>query len=274
MNSDIILTGLPRSGTTLACHLLNRLPSSVALHEPMYPISMRGMSREQAMVEVRAFFKQQREQIITSGWAVSKASGGKVPLNHLSDPDANGVRRSIIDGRAITVEVADKNDFRLVIKHPAFFTACLRELEELFDCYALVRNPLSLMLSWRNTPFDHGAGRASAAEGFDPELGRRLDGEPDLLERQFILLDYYFDRYVPMNAANVLRYEALVISQGRALSVIDPAAETLSGDLQDRNALWIDTDEEARAVAERLLARESPCWLFYARSEVEALVAG
>ena len=31
--ANIVLTGLPRSGTTLACRLLNLLPDTVALHE-------------------------------------------------------------------------------------------------------------------------------------------------------------------------------------------------------------------------------------------------
>ncbi len=33
--SNIILTGVPRSGTTLICHLLNQLPGVGALHEPL-----------------------------------------------------------------------------------------------------------------------------------------------------------------------------------------------------------------------------------------------
>ena len=31
---DVLLTGLPRVGTTLACHLLNTLPDAVGLDEP------------------------------------------------------------------------------------------------------------------------------------------------------------------------------------------------------------------------------------------------
>ena len=31
---NVVLTGLPRSGTTLACHLLNKLPDTVAVLEP------------------------------------------------------------------------------------------------------------------------------------------------------------------------------------------------------------------------------------------------
>jgi hypothetical protein len=33
--ANVVLTGLPRSGTTLVCRLLNKLPDTVALHEPL-----------------------------------------------------------------------------------------------------------------------------------------------------------------------------------------------------------------------------------------------
>ena len=39
---DIILTGIARSGTTLSCSLLNKLPQCVALHEPMNPAELIG----------------------------------------------------------------------------------------------------------------------------------------------------------------------------------------------------------------------------------------
>jgi hypothetical protein len=35
--ANVVLMGLPRSGTTLACHLLNKLPDTVALAEPISP---------------------------------------------------------------------------------------------------------------------------------------------------------------------------------------------------------------------------------------------
>ena len=32
---NVLITGTPRSGTTLLCSLLNKVPDTVALHEPM-----------------------------------------------------------------------------------------------------------------------------------------------------------------------------------------------------------------------------------------------
>ena len=43
---DVVLTGPPRSGTTLACHMLNKLPGTVALHEPIPPRRFAGLDGE------------------------------------------------------------------------------------------------------------------------------------------------------------------------------------------------------------------------------------
>jgi hypothetical protein len=73
---DIVLTGPGRSGTTLACYLLNKLPNTV--------------------------------------------------------------------GKEL------RPDFQLIIKQPRLFTALLPTLAKQFPCYAVVRNPLSVMASRRS----------------------------------------------------------------------------------------------------------------------------
>lgn len=49
--ANVVLTGLPRSGTTLACRLLNLLPDTVALHEPIAPGRFAGLADEQALLD-------------------------------------------------------------------------------------------------------------------------------------------------------------------------------------------------------------------------------
>jgi hypothetical protein len=43
-DNNILITGTPRSGTTLPCHLLNELPDTVALHEPMKVKEFSGLT--------------------------------------------------------------------------------------------------------------------------------------------------------------------------------------------------------------------------------------
>jgi hypothetical protein len=80
--ANIVLTGLPRSGTTLACRLLNTLPDTVALHEPIAPGKFADAEDESAVLEgVERFFRRMRRMIRREKVALSKNVGGKIPDN-------------------------------------------------------------------------------------------------------------------------------------------------------------------------------------------------
>ena len=142
---DVILTGVARSGTTLACTLLNRLPQCVALHEPLSPVTLRDAGSRQAAGErVTAFFAAQRASLLATGDAVSRSIDGVIPDNpYAAVPGPDGLRRSVVTPG--TVHFAKPLDvgFRLVVKHPSCFTALLDVLVERFPCIAMVRNPLA-----------------------------------------------------------------------------------------------------------------------------------
>lgn len=79
--NNIILTGAPRSGTTLACHLLNKLPDALALHEPIRPARFVDPEAGPDMVlaAMERFFNEQRQQAREQGTVASKGVGGVVP---------------------------------------------------------------------------------------------------------------------------------------------------------------------------------------------------
>ena len=269
---NIILTGLARSGTTLTCNLLNSLPNTVALHEPLSPKEFAGASGDQFLRRIVAFFDHQRERIVREGRARSKAAEGKVPSNPLGDLRENGKRRSVLDSNEIVVSNVDRRAFDLCIKQPSLFTARLPELVEIFDCYATVRNPLSVLLSWRDSGMPVSTGRVPGAESSDPTLAARLDAIPDVLERQLLLLDYFCGRYRDYLPGRTIRYEDVIASGGSALSAIVPAAAELREPFSSRNRLNLDRDPDARRIAETLLARDNACWSFYHKEDVEALL--
>lgn len=269
---NVLLTGLPRSGTTLTCSLLNTVPDCVALSEPMPVQQLAALPPAEFVSEIVRFFDEQRERILREGRAASKSRQGRVPTNTRSDPDQSGVRKSVVDGTEIEVGNITGPAFSVFIKHPAFFTAALPVLVERFDCYALVRNPLSVIISWGNSGMAVGKGRLPAAERADPALAAALAAEPDTLERQLILLDYCFHRYRTHLPGRVLRYEEIIASGGKALALFHPAASCLDEPLQSRNPLFVTQDPAAAQIAKRLLERDSPCWDFYDRTAVEALL--
>ena len=270
--TDILLTGLPRSGTTLMCHLLNKLPNAVALDEPMNPNKLADIPMEDILVQMRAFIDTERRRVLREGKATSKARNGATASNHLSDEDADGRRLRLINGRQIIVSNVNRPDFRLYIKHPAFFTACLPYLAPRMQCFAIVRSPLPLILSWRNSGMAVEDGRLPVAERFDSNLANTLAALPDVLSRQLILMSYFFRQFADHLPGRVLKYEDVVATRGRALALINPDAKTLDEPLSSRNARMIGRDSEARLIAKRLLENDNACWQFYRREEVEDLL--
>ncbi len=271
---NIILTGLPRSGTTLACSLLGQLPDVVALHEPMRPMMISGLGGSEFIDTVVEFFDAMRQQIKTEGTAASKSQEGRVPRNPLGDQVIDGQRVKNIDGNIISVENVTTPRFDLCMKHPAMFTARLPVLAEVFDCYAIVRNPLSVLLSWRDSGMSVGDGHSPAAESHDPELAALLRELPDVLDRQIALLDYMFARYRDFLPDRTIRYEDVISTGGAALSAVVPAAKSLEEELSSRNRRLVVKNADTLHIARRLLENAEACWFFYDQSDVLSMVEG
>jgi hypothetical protein len=273
---DIILTGIARSGTTLSCSLLNKLPQCVALHEPMNPAELVDLNFPDAyLARVASFFAEQRASLLGSGTAVSKARDGRVPDNPFgSAPATAGLRPSTVKNQEVHFEKRLRPDFRLVVKHPNFFTATLTTLLTRYACYAIVRNPLAALLSWHSIQAPVNDGHLPYGEAFDAGLKADLAAEPDRLGRQLIILKWYYSRYATLLPRDhVIRYEELVSSGGRALAVIDPDAAALAEPLESRNTSKLYDAGLVRRLADPLLDDESIYGGFYGRADVEQLCA-
>ena len=273
--TDILLCGLPRSGTTLACNLLNQLPETVALHEPMRVREFGSLADYAAVCQaIGRFCDEQRATLRAQGLARSKQVAGAVPTNtHSEERPAGGLRQSVVSGGALVVDKPLSPDFLLVVKHISAFAAILGEAVHHFPVYALVRNPLATLASWNSIDFGFRQGRAAAAERLDPALAARLAAIPDDYDRQLALLSWFheqFQRNLPERA--IIRYESLIDSHGHALSVIQPSAAELSESLQSYNLNPLYDRASTLRIGERLLRSEGAYWDFYPRSSVESLL--
>lgn len=274
---DVILTGIARSGTTLACSLLNRLPDTVALHEPMSPRMLVGRGVPDGVLErVADFFAAQRRSLLERGEARSRGVDGRIPEDpYAAVPGPEGRRPSLAREGVVRFDKPLTAGFRLVLKHPSCFTALLGTLTRRFPCHAIVRNPLSILLSWQTTQAHWNDGRQPAAEAFDDGLRDRLDAEPDPIGRQLTMLAWSFGQYARhLPAEAVIRYEDLVTTGGRALAGVAPAAAGLRVPLQDRNANPLYRRVDVSTLGRRLLASAGPHWDFYSRDSVASLLDG
>lgn len=273
---DIILTGVPRSGTTLTCHLLGQLPDVVALHEPG------PMKRADAMGDRKAFrravvdfFAKTRRDVLRTGAAVSKHSGGKVPDNPWGGRSAGGaVRERLVTAGEIKIDKELSPDFWLCVKYPVPFTVLLEDLMPVFRCFAVVRNPLSVLSSWRSLDLPVSRGRATVAERLDRRLAQGLEALPDLLDKQIFLLSWFFEKYRLLPAASVIRYEEVVSSGGRCLGVVVPGAGALRQSLESKNKNALYDKDDLKRVGEKLLESDGAFWDFYTKDSVRALMNG
>ena len=273
---DIVLTGPPRSGTTLACRLLGGLPDTVALHEPIPPRSLAGLGTGDAVLGgVERFFGEMRRSILTRGVVVSKHVGGEVPDNVYEGTSSGDAPRAHAGKEKGEIPITKdlERDFSLVIKHPAMFTALLPILARRFSCYAVVRNPLSILASWNSVDHNVREGHAPAAERHDAGLKAELASTEDRVERQLCLLSWFFGRYhETLDEDHVIRYEEIVASGGRALSAVVPTAAALDEPLESKNLNEAYGRDGMRRLGERLLEREGAYWRFYGRESVEGLL--
>jgi hypothetical protein len=273
--NNVLITGTPRSGTTLTCHLLNKLPETVALHEPMRVGRLADLrDYEEIRRAIKRFCDEQRESIHMRKVATSKNIGGAVPDNHFEAiRSGTGLRQSLVSKGEIVLDKELSQDFMLALKHPAYFAAVLKGLVERFPVYAVVRNPLATLSSWSSIDVNIQRGRAPAAEQFDSDLKARLDSIEDALDRQIYLLGWFhkqFRRHLPDES--IIRYEAVVESGGKALDIIRPEAANLDEPLESQNKSKLYDREGMARIGERLLASDGAYWESYSRESVERLL--
>ena len=270
--NDLALTGIPRGGTTLACRLAGLARDCVALFEPMDPGTL-PVDRGAAIDGVGAFFRDTRQRLEREGVAPSKQRDGQVPDNPYSAPDANGKRQWLVAPGLIEMPPPAPG-FTLAVKHNASFTALLPELARRMRVVAVVRNPLAVLASWNTVELPVSGGRIPAGERFDPALARRLDGEPDRLQRQLVVVEWFFQRFREAgDAIAVVRYEDIVATGGQALYAAAGLQGEGDGSLQGRNASATYRGIDVAGMAAGL-ARAGGAWRhWYAQADIDA-VAG
>jgi hypothetical protein len=212
---NLILTGLPRSGTTLVCALIDSLRDAVCLSEPDWQDAWpREMNDRPAYAErIRQDFARVRE-VLLGGGEVSdrRAANGSAVTNYF--PLASDGSRQPAYALQPFRRSGLSADFLLGMKQNAHYSCILDELarHEDFTIVAIVRHPLATIGSWRSAarlPIGHG--RLPAAERFWPEIAHQAASTPDILLRQVGIYRLFCERYRALGSRiHLLRYEDIV----------------------------------------------------------------
>jgi hypothetical protein len=267
---NIAITGLGHSGTTLACHLLNKVHDTVALSEPIAPAEFAELMPDTPAVcdGIEDFFERMRWMALRRCEVLTKHRGGVVPDNPKGM--VGGVRQRVVEKGRIPVDKDLSEDFLLAIKDVTMFTLLLPTLSGRMPCYAIVRNPLPVVASTLGLPEPDWR----AIDIYAPRTATHLKAAPDPISRQLARNDFFFGMYAEhLPPENVIRYEDMVGSGGKALSIITPSANLLGEPLESRNLNPLYDRDDMLRIGERLLEREGACWHFYNRESVERLLA-
>jgi hypothetical protein len=118
-----------------------------------------------------------------------------------------------------------------------------------------------------------GKGRAPAAEGLDPTLTKELKRIKDKFDRQIYLLSWFYKKYKDsLLSSSIIRYEDMIVSGGKSLSVITPEANQLNEKLESKNKNTLYDVNLMALLGEKLLKNDGAYWDFYSKESVENLL--
>ena len=269
-----LLSGIPRSGTSLCCRLAGELPDWVALAEPLrldHGEGVDGLDPRADCTRIEALVGRIRDRIRAERRVPSKQYEGRLDDNRVvSGYTDAGLRRLRAEWGEIVIDKSLSSRFGLLIKHNSAFAALLHWLAPSFPCVALVRNPLAVLASWQTVHFPIQQGRIPGGELFDHALRRTLEQEPDPLRRQIVVLNWFFARYrAHLPPEHVIRYEDLVGSGGMALFRLLGHAGAEPVTLKSRNGSALYGKVMAGTLLEALLESGGSWTHFYSPEDCE-----
>ena len=299
---NIFLTGPSRSGTTLACVLLNKIPDMVAIHEP-FGIAAFGKeswhNKKSFCLDIERFIQNSRESLLSYGEVVSRQFEGKITSNPAANEyptksavvlskvrgainprwkdrahSQSNLRKIVHSQNTIKIDKALFDDFKLVVKHNLIFTSLLEQLVPDNLCYAIIRNPLSTLASWNTINFGLEQGNVPIwFNTWEKETYDLIVASDDILEKQVRLLEWFLLQYKKhLQPSNIITYESIIDSGGASLAAIDRQASVINEQLVSNNNNPLYPDELFKNIANKILKRESIIWSFYKKEDVENLL--
>jgi len=272
----ILLSGIPRSGSTLCCHLLNNYENTLALHEPMDISQFKAENGPlQACRQVADFAFQSRKSVLYDARVISKHQQGVIPDNPVSSlAEDHALRQEVVSQGSLSLSRSFSSPFRLIIKHNALFTALIEDLRHFFPFYGVIRNPLAVLASWATVDLPVNRGHIPAGERFAAELKELLGRTDDVLSRQLLILDWFFaqfQHYLPLD--HVLRYEDLISDSEVLLSPLsyNTHKEQVGIKLHNKNTNLHYQSIDLSRLYDALMQSEGAYWNFYAKDDVTHL---
>ena len=215
-SNNIIITGLPRSGTSYLCTRLNEMPNTVIINEPSeIPLSLRQCN---SVNSIEHTFERFRTAILYGKAIPNKIRDGKFIEDTAGE-----------DFQQLYTPKFETPDFLLGIKNTLIFLANLpRILEELpgIRVVATLRNPLDTIGSWMNVPFPHlqQANPSFLIDKVDTTTAikiKKICDEADI-EKRMVMLWRFLVKQIQSVESDILilKYEDLITDSEKQLNQV------------------------------------------------------
>lgn len=264
---NIILTGIPRSGTTLACKILLNDENQIALNEPIAAAYFKQGSEGDKVVG--KCFREYRESLLKSGKAPVRAKDGQITDNAYSQDVSS--RSRVLERTMVRFDKTLDPEFTLIMKHCAEFSLILPSLNKNYECFAIIRNPLSTLASWNSVNVPVSRGKIAKLQILQPLLYEKLEKIKTLEEKQLFILDWYYDQYKILDKKNIITYESIIESQGEVLSAISGKNSKSPEILKSKNENALYNKEKMVNILNLLTTRDGSYMEFYSKSQMEEL---
>lgn len=269
-----LLSGIPRSGSSLCCRLVGQLPNTVALSEPIDNARFHDTTDARTACDrIAAHLAEARRRIVEEGRAPTVHVRGRLPDQMVAAGDGHALRRPRTERGLVAVAKPKDANFTLVVKHNALFAALLRPLAERFPCLALVRNPVAVLASWETVDLPVRRGRVPAGERFDPALRDALDAQEMPLQRRLTVLNWFFERFLrTLPRERIMRYEDVMESGGGVLRhALGGGAAPVAAALANQNINALYQGVAAAPLLAALLAGGGAWTAFYSEADCRAV---
>jgi hypothetical protein len=214
LTSNLIVTGIPRAGTTLTAALIDGMEDAVCLNEPKWQSTWSREETDRAAYVKRIVedFARVRSILLAGGSVEIRASSDGVAVTNFFDQSAGGRKRKPLTFAPMS-RAGLSPGFLLAMKHNAHYSCVLEELAATpgFCVLAIVRNPVATLLSWRSLDVPISKGRLPIAEPFWPEVAAAGRSTPDILLAQVRILELLFQRYTALSEKiAIIRLEDMI----------------------------------------------------------------
>lgn len=138
------ITGIPRSGTSYFCSLLDKYDSNLIINEPKEVIF--PLNKQSTPYGINNYYKMARQNVYLDKAINNKHIKGKLTQDTLKQDDRTAYRKNNL------IE-----DFNLFTKNTIVYLLGIERLKELMpdsQIFALFRNPVDTIASW-STGFEH-----------------------------------------------------------------------------------------------------------------------